>query len=40
MMPSEWVGLDSSAEKEREKRLVESTVDKVALIQQQCEGDA
>lgn len=37
--PPEWIGLDSSAEKEREKRLVESTVEKVALIQQQCEGD-
>lgn len=37
--PPEWIGLDSSAEREREKRLVESTVDKVALIQKQCDSD-
>lgn len=37
--PPEWIGLDSSAEKEREKRLVVSTVEKVALIHQECESD-
>ena len=37
--PPTWIGLDSSAEVEREKRMVASTVEKVALIQQQCDGD-
>lgn len=37
--PPQWIGLDSTAEKEREKRLVESAVEKVALIQQHCESD-
>ena len=37
--PPEWIGLDSSAEKEREKRLVVSTVEKAALIHQHSESD-
>jgi len=37
--PPEWIGLDRSAEKEREKRLVESTIEKVSLIQEHSESD-
>ena len=37
--PPEWIGLNRSAEKEREKRLVESTIEKVSLIQEHSESD-
>jgi dynein heavy chain 1 len=38
--PPTWIGLDNSAEKEREKRLLESVVKKVAQIQGECDSDA
>jgi dynein heavy chain 1, cytosolic len=37
--PPTWIGLDGSAEKEREKRLVEAVVHKLALVQDKCDGD-
>jgi len=37
--PPSWVGLDSSAETEREKRVAESIGKKIALIQDKCDGD-
>lgn len=37
--PPTWIGLDSSAEVEREQRLAESIVRKVAIIQLKCESD-
>lgn len=38
--PPVWIGLDQSAEKEREKRTAESVVGKVAQIQRKCDEDA
>lgn len=38
--PPTWVGLDSTAEVEREKRLAASVVEKVASIQSKCDGEA
>lgn len=34
-----WIGLDSSAEVEREKRMAEDVVKKVSLIQKKCDTD-
>jgi dynein heavy chain 1 len=38
--PPTWIGLDSSAEEEREKRLVAGTVERVARVQKQLANDA
>ena len=37
--PPTWIGLDSSAEMEREKRTADAVVSKVSLIQDKCDSD-
>jgi dynein heavy chain 1 len=37
--PPAWIGLDRSAEEEREQRVVQSVQDKVSKMQVQCESD-
>lgn len=38
--PPTWIGLDGSAEVEREKRTADSVVEKVSLLQARCEIDS
>ena len=38
--PPTWIGLDGSAEVERDKRLVESVVGKIGQLQDKCDSDA
>jgi dynein heavy chain 1 len=38
--PPTWVGLDSSAEIDREKRLAESVSTKIASLQEKCDADS
>jgi dynein heavy chain 1 len=38
--PPTWVGLDNSAEIDREKRLAKSVTTKVALLQEKCNADS
>jgi dynein heavy chain 1 len=35
--PPTWIGLDSTAEVEREKRMAESVIEKVSVVQEKCE---
>lgn len=37
--PPTWIGLDKSAEEEREQRVASTIVEKIALIQAKCEND-
>lgn len=38
--PPTWIGLDSMAEVEREKRLADAVVEKVSMIQEKCDIDS
>eukprot|EP00522_Entomoneis_paludosa_P000277 CAMPEP_0172474334 /NCGR_PEP_ID=MMETSP1065-20121228/69303_1 /TAXON_ID=265537 /ORGANISM="Amphiprora paludosa, Strain CCMP125" /LENGTH=4205 /DNA_ID=CAMNT_0013232513 /DNA_START=82 /DNA_END=12699 /DNA_ORIENTATION=- len=38
--PPTWIGLDANAEEERDKKVVESVVEKVALLQEKCDSDS
>lgn len=35
-----WIGLDANAEEERDKRVVESVVEKVGMLQEKCDQDS
>jgi hypothetical protein len=38
--PPTWIGLDLTAEVERQQRVADGVVTKVALIQEKCDGDS